>query len=133
MVPDPRPAGGDRRRGDLFDAACPTRRLIDRIASKWVVMAVSVLASAEPDALGFAELERRMPGISHKMLSQTLRALAADGLVDRRVEATVPPRVFYRLTPMGRSLNEPLAALRDWAERHMPLINDFVEQSTANT
>jgi DNA-binding HxlR family transcriptional regulator len=114
-----------QRRGDLFDPACPTRRLLDRVGSKWVAMIVKVLSEAEPAELGFAELERRVPGISHKMLSQTLRSLAADGLVDRRVEASIPPRVHYRLTDLGRSLDEPLAALRDWAEKHMPDIDDF--------
>ncbi|WP_305784455.1 winged helix-turn-helix transcriptional regulator [Symbioplanes lichenis] len=62
-------------------------------------------------------------------VSQTLRALTADGLVTRRVEASVPPRVFYALTPLDRSLDEPLAALREWAERHMPEIRDFRAQA----
>lgn len=53
------------------------------------------------------------------MLSQTLRSLVADGLVTRRVEPTVPPRVGYALTPLGLSLDEPLAAVRAWAEAHM--------------
>ncbi|MFI5842655.1 winged helix-turn-helix transcriptional regulator [Catenuloplanes sp. NPDC051500] len=112
------------RRGDLFNPACPTRQLLDRIGGKWVAMIVKVLAENDPQELGFAELERRVPGVSHKMLSQTLRALTADGLVTRRVEPSVPPRVHYRLTALGLSLDEPLAALRDWAERHMPAIND---------
>jgi DNA-binding HxlR family transcriptional regulator len=120
------------RRGDLFDPACPTRRLLDRVGGKWVAMLVKVLAEADPQELGFAELERRVPGVSHKMLSQTLRGLAADGLVSRRVEPSVPPRVHYRLTPLGRSLDEPLAALRDWAERHMPDIDDFAHRPTAD-
>jgi len=118
----------DGRRGDLFDPGCPTRRLLDRVGSKWVAMIVKVLAEAEPDELGFAELRRRVPGISQKMLSQTLRSLTADGLATRRVEASVPPRVHYRLTALGRSLDEPLAALRDWAERRMPDIDDFARR-----
>nr|WP_281260871.1 helix-turn-helix domain-containing protein [Actinoplanes atraurantiacus] len=63
--------------------------------------------------------------MSHKMLSQTLRSLTDDGLVTRHVEPSVPPRVRYRLTELGLSLDEPLAALRDWAERHMPAIDEF--------
>ncbi|MFF5077091.1 winged helix-turn-helix transcriptional regulator [Actinoplanes sp. NPDC000266] len=113
------------RRGDLFDPACPTRRLLDRVGTKWVAMAVKVLAEAAPGDVGFAELERRMPGVSHKMLSQTLRSLTEDGLVTRHVEPSVPPRVRYRLTELGLSLDEPLAALRDWAERNMPVIDAF--------
>jgi DNA-binding HxlR family transcriptional regulator len=117
------------RRGDLFDPACPTRRLLDRVGGKWVAMLVKVLAEAEPDELGFAELRRRVPGISHKMLAQTLRSLTADGLAGRRVEPAIPPRVYYRLTDLGRSLDEPLAALREWAERHMPDIDDFARRA----
>lgn len=117
------------RRGALFDPACPTRRLLDRVGTKWVAMAVKVLA--ESGELGFAELERSMPGVSHKMLSQTLRSLRADGLIEREVEPSVPPRVRYRLTPLGRSLDEPLAALREWAERHMPDVDDFRTGSAA--
>lgn len=104
-------------RGDLFDPACPTRQLLDRIGTKWVAMAVKLLAAHGEQR--FAELERQMPGVSHKMLSNTLRQLVDDGLVTRRVEPVVPPRVHYRLTPLGYSLDTPLAALRDWAEAHM--------------
>lgn len=113
----PRSPDGDR--GDLFDPGCPTRRLLDRIGTKWTSMAVKVLAEASPEEVRFAELQRRMTGISQKMLSATLQGLARDGLVGRRVEATVPPRVYYRLTPLGLTLEEPLAALREWAEVHM--------------
>ncbi|WP_103349496.1 helix-turn-helix domain-containing protein [Amycolatopsis sp. CA-128772] len=110
-------------RGDLFDPACPTRSLLDRIGTKWTSMAVKVLAEAAPDEVRFAELQRRMPGVSQKMLSVTLRSLTRDGLVERRVEPTVPPRVHYRLTALGHSLEVPLAALRSWAEENMPAID----------
>ena len=116
------------RRGDLFDPSCPTRRLLDRIGTKWVSMAVRVLADAQPGEVRFAEMRRRMPGVSHKMLSQTLRDLAADGLVARRVEDTVPPSVHYSLTPLGRSLTGPLDAVRSWAEEHMAEVDDHRAQ-----
>ncbi|WP_261556430.1 winged helix-turn-helix transcriptional regulator [Frankia tisae] len=111
-------------RGDLFSPGCPTRRLLDRIGTKWVSMIVKLLAEAGPGELRFSELRRRMPGVSQKMLSHTLQGLVADGLVARRVQDTVPPSVYYSLTGLGRSLNEPLAALRDWAETHMPAIDE---------
>lgn len=111
-------------RGDVFDPACPTRGLLDRIGTKWFSMAVKVLAEAEPGEVGFAELRRRIPGISQKMLSSTLQGMAADGLLTRRVEATNPPRVHYRLTGLGLSLDAPLAAVRAWAEEHMAEIDE---------
>lgn len=94
-------------------------------------MAVKVLAEAEPDEVRFAELRRRMPGVSQKMLSTTLRGMARDGLVARRVEPTVPPRVHYRLTTLGLSLEGPLAAVRAWAEEHMAEIDRANERSAA--
>ncbi|MFE9404293.1 winged helix-turn-helix transcriptional regulator [Streptomyces sp. NPDC006530] len=106
-------------RGDVFDPYCPTRQLLDRIGTKWTSMAVKTLADAAPDEVRFAELRRRMPGVSQKMLSVTLRSLTRDGLVSRRVEPTVPPRVHYQLTDLGRSLEAALAGLRTWAEDHM--------------
>jgi DNA-binding HxlR family transcriptional regulator len=108
-------------RGDLFSPECPTRRLLDRVGSKWVAMIVKTLA--ESGELRYAELKRRTPGVSAKMLTQTLRGLEEDRLVVRRVVASIPPAVYYSLTPLGRSLDEPLAALRDWAETHMPEID----------
>ncbi|MBZ6130504.1 MULTISPECIES: winged helix-turn-helix transcriptional regulator [Streptomyces] len=116
-------------RGDLFDPQCPTRRLLDRIGTKWTSMAVKVLAEASPDEVRFAELQRRMAGVSQKMLSVTLQGLTRDGLVDRRVEATVPPRVYYSLTPLGLTLDEPLAALREWAEAHMAEVDRARQRS----
>ncbi|MFH8405741.1 winged helix-turn-helix transcriptional regulator [Streptomyces sp. NPDC018019] len=122
MTSAPRRSPGGER-GDLFDPECPTRRLLDRIGTKWLSMAVKVLAEASPEEVRFAELRRRMPGVSQKMLSVTLQGMARDGLVGRRVEPSVPPRVYYRLTPLGLSLEEPLAAVRSWAERHMAEID----------
>ncbi|MFD6275625.1 winged helix-turn-helix transcriptional regulator [Streptomyces sp. NPDC060209] len=110
-------------RGDLFDPECPTRRLLDRIGGKWTSMAVKVLAEASPDEVRFAELQRRMAGVSQKMLSVTLQGLARDGLVSRRVEPSVPPRVFYGLTELGLSLDAPLATVRQWAEEHIAEID----------
>jgi len=85
-------------------------------------MLVKILADERE--VRFGELKRRARGISQKMLAQTLRELERDGLVSRRVEATVPPRVHYALTSLGRSLEGALVTLRTWAERHMPTISD---------
>lgn len=114
----------ENHRGDLFDPACPTRQLLDRIGGKWTSMAVKVLGDEHPGEVRFAELQRRMPGISKKMLAQTLRQLERDSLVARRIEPTSPPRVHYSLTELGVSLTGPMAALRDWAEVNMPRIDE---------
>lgn len=110
-----------RSRGDLFDPSCRTRQLLDRIGGKWTSMALKVLDDEHPGEIRFAELKRRMPGVSQKMLAQTLRNLERDQLVSRRVEDASPPRVHYALTPLGKTLTVPIAALRDWAELHLPL------------
>ncbi|WP_312030210.1 helix-turn-helix domain-containing protein [Actinomycetospora sp. TBRC 11914] len=105
-----------RRRGDLFSPECPTRQVLDRVGTKWTSMVFEVLAAS--GEVRFSELRRRIPGVSQKMLSSTLQSLVLDGLVARRVEDTVPPRVHYRFTELGASLEVPLAALRAWAEDH---------------
>ena len=108
-------------RGDLFSPSCPTRSLLDRLGTKWTSMVIKTLGDG--GELRFGELRRRVPGISQKMLSSTLQSLVRDGLVARRVEDMVPPRVHYRLTELGVSLEVPLAALRNWAEEHMALVD----------
>ena len=101
---------------NVYAAACPTRQALDRIADKWTALIVGLLAE-RPHRFG--ELRRKIDGISQKMLTQTLRSLERDGLVDRRVYATVPVTVEYSLTPVGETLTAPLAAIRDWAEQHI--------------
>lgn len=117
------------RRGDLFDPSCPTRQLLDRISGKWVAMIIKTLA--ESGELRWSEVKRATPGVSAKMLAQTLQSLEGDGLVARRVEPTVPPAVHYSLTPLGESLDEPLAALRAWAENHMYEIDPLGTHASA--
>ncbi|WP_328858021.1 helix-turn-helix transcriptional regulator [Williamsia herbipolensis] len=111
--------------GDLFSPDCPTRQLLDRIGDKWTSMLIKLLAESGSEGARFSELRRAATGISQKMLSQTLQRLAADGLVDREVEPTVPPAVHYRLTELGYSLEASLAVVRTWAEGHMREIDDF--------
>lgn len=101
---------------DVFMANCPSRHLLDRIGDKWATL---VLTSLGEGSLRYSEISRRLAGVSQKMLTQTLRALERDGLVTREVTPTVPVRVDYTLTPLGRSLLEPLRHLKHWAENHM--------------
>lgn len=113
LLPDGRPA-------DVYSAPCPSRAALDRIADKWTALIVGALA---PGPLHYGELRRTVEGVSEKMLTQTLRSLERDGLVVREQLSTAPPRVSYALTPLGRTLEEPLAAVRDWAERHINEVN----------
>ena len=105
-----------RRRYNAYAAACPTRQALDRIADKWTVLVIGLL---EQRPHRFGELLKAIEGISQKMLTQTLRSLEHDGLVDRRAKATVPVTVEYSLTATGRTLAEPVDAIRRWAERHI--------------
>lgn len=92
---------------------CPTRDVLDRIGDRWSVL---VLSELDDGVRRFTVLKRAIPDISQRMLAQTLRHLEADGLVTRTVYPTIPPRVDYALTDLGRSLMAPLRALVAWAE-----------------
>lgn len=112
---------------DVYNAACPTRKALDRIADRWTALVIGLLAE-RPHRFG--ELRRKIDGISQKMLTQTLRSLERDGLVNRRAEATVPVTVEYSLTPLGQTLVGPLAAIRDWAEAHIEEVIAARERQT---
>jgi DNA-binding HxlR family transcriptional regulator len=90
----------------VLDAQCPSRLVLDRIADKWTALIIQILA-------------REIGGISQKMLTQTLRSLERDGLVQRTVHPVVPPKVEYSLTRLGRTLIEPLHTLCRWSEKHL--------------
>jgi DNA-binding HxlR family transcriptional regulator len=103
-------------RGDAYDPLCPTRQVLDRIGDKWTVLVIGALSDGP---LRFTQLRLAVGGVAAKVLTQTLRALERDGLITRRVYAQVPPRVDYELTELGRTLREPIDAVRNWAEVHM--------------
>lgn len=94
--------------------------LLSRVGDKWTVLVVQALAE---DTLRFNELKRRVGGISQQMLTRTLRALERDGMVARTVHPTIPPRVEYKLTDLGRSLAVPVMALVDWTFANLPTIH----------
>jgi len=91
------------------------RQALALIADKWAVLIVTNLAEGTSR---YNELKRALEGVSQKMLTQTLRDLECNGLVERTVYPDAPPRVEYGLTPLGRTLVEALTVLRDWAEEH---------------
>jgi DNA-binding HxlR family transcriptional regulator len=101
---------------DVYNEHCPTRIVLDRIADKWTVLIVGAL---EDKTKRFGELRREIGGVSQKMLTQTLRGLERDGIVARTVYASVPPKVEYSLTGLGRTLLHILEAIREWSEKNI--------------
>ena len=93
---------------------------IARIADKWTLLVIEALE--ENGAKRFSRLARDVPGISQKMLTQTLRQMEREGLVGRTVYAEVPPRVEYRLTELGHELAEAFCGVWHWAERNIDRI-----------
>ncbi|MGV2128804.1 winged helix-turn-helix transcriptional regulator [Agrobacterium vitis] len=92
---------------------CPIRDVLHRASDRWSML---IALHLEGGTLRFSELKRCIPDISQRMLSQTLRRLELDGLVERRVYPVVPQRVEYDLTPLGRSLLVPFHLMKNWAE-----------------
>lgn len=98
----------------VFSAKCPSRASLARIANKWTAMIV-ILLNERP--LRFSELHREVGGITKKVLADTLRALERDGMLAHVTVAA--GHAHYELTPLGRTLHEPLSALQVWAESHV--------------
>jgi DNA-binding HxlR family transcriptional regulator len=101
---------------NVYNQDCPTRLALERIADKWTVLIIGRLATG---TRRFSELRREIDGISPKVLTQKLRELERDGILTRKIYASVPPRVEYRLTPFGETLIGLLDAVRVWAETHI--------------
>ena len=101
---------------DIFQANCLSRQVLGLIADQWTPLVIYAL---EDGTTRFGQLLKRIDGISKKMLTQTLRAMERNGLVQRVVYPVVPPVVEYSLTPLGQTLLEPMKALRIWAYGHL--------------
>jgi DNA-binding HxlR family transcriptional regulator len=101
------------------------RVVLDRVGDKWSVLLVSLLGDGP---MRFNELRRSIEGISQRMLTLTLRGLERDGLVNRTVFPTIPPRVDYELTELGRTLLEPVLALGAWADKHRSAVQQARER-----
>ncbi len=99
--------------------------VLNRVGDKWSMLIVMILADGSKR---FSELKRAIDGISQRMLTLSLRGLERDGLVTRTVTPTIPPRVDYELTELGRSLREPVKALGDWAIAHIACIRAAQER-----
>lgn len=96
-------------------------QVLDRVGDKWTVMVVGVLSSGPQR---FSTILRTIGGVSHRMLTLTLRGLERDGLVTRTIYPTIPPKVEYELTALGSSLIAPLRALSSWGVKNRPAIEE---------
>ena len=104
---------------------CVAREILARVGDKWSVYVVATLGDGPRR---FSELKRMIEGVSQRMLTLTLRGLERDGLITRTVYPTIPPRVDYALTALGRDLLNPVSALGTWAIRNQPKIARAREQ-----
>lgn len=114
---------------EMLDAHCPTRRLLDSVMNRWAPLLLTLLAKR---SMRYNELQRELEGISHKMLTQTLRALESEGLISRTAHPVVPPHVDYALTADGRQFVELLSGIFQWiqvyqASREVALVQHVSE------
>ena len=113
----------------IFDTSCEGHQILEKIASKWTILILYALTQGKKR---YSDLKQQIAGVSSKMLIQNLRNLERYGLINREIYPTVPPRVDYSLTVLGESLSEPLAALGEWAYRHIQDVNQATEQYDSN-
>src|SRR5215470_20043998 len=107
--------------GGQHEACLAAREVLNRVGDKWSVLVVGLLGDGPKR---FGELRRSIEGISQRMLTLTLRGLERDGLITRTVEPTIPPKVEYALTKLGRTLLVPVEALSQWALDHRTKIHE---------
>ena len=106
----------DRAVYNAYVAECPSRQVLDALSDKWVTLVLTALADSPRR---YSKLSRTIAGVSQKMLTQTLRTLERDGLVSRAITVSVPVRVDYELTPLGRTLLPVVRAIKDWSETYI--------------
>jgi DNA-binding HxlR family transcriptional regulator len=95
---------------------CEFRQVLDRVGDKWTLLVIAMLEESPSQRARFSELKRRIPGISQRVLTVTLRSLERDGLLTREVYAEVPPRVEYELTTLGKRFMQPVRGLVSWLQ-----------------
>jgi DNA-binding HxlR family transcriptional regulator len=103
---------------EIFEG-CPVTTTLNVIGGKWKPL---ILWTISEQTVRFGELRNAIPGITQKMLTQQLRELEADGIIDRKVYPVVPPKVEYRITEYGQSLNTILNAMADWGYKHQRVV-----------
>lgn len=116
---------------DLWREDCAPRRVMEVFATKWTSMVLHALHARHGGQARSAVLLRSLPGVSKKMLTQTLREMEASGLVSRHVETSVPPAVEYRLTPLGARFVEPVELLYAWGRANGDALDSLRPRSTS--
>lgn len=108
-----------------FEADCAPRRILELFSVKWMSLVIHALFHWPGGRCRTGVLQRSLPGISKKMLVQTLREMEERGLVERTVFNTVPPKVEYALTPLGRKLAEPIELIYAWGENNRTVLDEM--------
>lgn len=116
----------------MFREDCAPRRVLEIFDAKWTSMVLHTLATHLGGCARTGVLQRALPGISKKMLTQTLREMETSGLVTRRVHGTVPPAVDYNVTPLGRRFVEPIDLLYGWARANPDALDMLVARPTSS-
>lgn len=110
---------GHLARGEVFDATCRSREVLTHLTGKWNVL---LLIALRDGTMRFAELHRKVNGVSERMLAKSLQQLEAHRLLVRTSYPVVPPHVEYALTPLGREAAERMARLTDWIEENIHVL-----------
>lgn len=110
---------------------CAPRRVLEIFATKWTSMVLHTLHARHAGRARTGVLQRSLPGISKKMLTQTLREMETSGLITRHVESTLPPAVEYRLTELGHRFVEPVELLYGWGRRNADALDQLGSRATA--
>ncbi len=123
--PSRRPSKRKARVVPTHDENCAPRRVLELFSVKWTSVVLHALHELHGGTSRTGDLHRSLPGISKKMLTQTLREMERDGLLSRRVYEVVPPKVEYSLTPLGRKFIEPLEMLYDWGRANADALDQL--------
>ncbi|WP_203309862.1 winged helix-turn-helix transcriptional regulator [Sphingomonas beigongshangi] len=116
---------------DEWREDCAPRRVLELFATKWTSMVLHTLHARHAGVARTGVLQRSLPGISKKMLTQTVREMEASGLLSRHVRSTIPPMVEYRLTVLGRRFVEPVELLYAWGRDNADALDQLVPRPSS--
>jgi DNA-binding HxlR family transcriptional regulator len=116
---------------DSWREDCAPRRVMELFVTKWTSMILHTLHARHDGAARAGVLLRSLPGISKKMLTQTLRDMETSGLISRHVQGTIPPAVEYRLTPLGQRFVEPVELLYAWGRDNADALDELRDRPTS--